>query len=289
MRQTASRLVRSYFWITAASAVYALGFNWCYVPNEIGFGGITGVGQIINALLPWIPIGAIVIVLNIPLFFLGWRLLGGHLLLSSLYAMFTSSLFVDLSAALWRFQPMDPMLAAIFGGILTGGTLGVVLLQGATTGGTDLLARLLKLKIAWLPMGNLLMAVDLVVIAAVAVAFHNLSSAMYGVVSLFVCSKVMDMVLYGMDQAKVAYIISSKPKEISNAIFDQLDRGVTILHGEGAWSGQAKQVLLCAFKQRQIVPLKRTVREIDPDAFLIVCDAHDVLGDGFRSNQQNEL
>ena len=283
------RLFFSYLWITLASAVYALGFDWCYVPNQIGFGGITGVGQIINHFLPIAPIGGVVIVLNVPLFLLGWRLLGGHLLFSSLYAMFISSVFVDLFAALIPFQSMDPMLATIFGGLLIGLSLGVVLLQGATTGGTDLLARLLKLKISWLPMGKLLMAVDLVVIAAVALTFQNFSSALYGVVSLYIASVSMDMVLYGMDQAKVAYIISSGPKEVSQAILGELDRGVTVLHGMGAWSGEEKKVLLCAFKQRQIVPLKRIIRAIDPEAFLIVCNAHEVLGDGFRSYQQNEL
>ena len=283
------RLFFSYLWITLASAVYALGFDWCYVPNQIGFGGITGVGQIINHFLPIAPIGGVVIVLNVPLFLLGWRLLGGHLLFSSLYAMFISSVFVDLFAALIPFQSMDPMLATIFGGLLIGLSLGVVLLQGATTGGTDLLARLLKLKISWLPMGKLLMAVDLVVIAAVALTFQNFSSALYGVVSLYIASVSMDMVLYGMDQAKVAYIISSHPKEVSQAILGELDRGVTVLHGMGAWSGEEKKVLLCAFKQRQIVPLKRIIRSIDPKAFVIVCNAHEVLGDGFRSYQQNEL
>ena len=289
MKHNAKRLLISYFWITLGSLVYALGFDWCYEPNAIGFGGITGLAQIINAVLPWAPIGTVVIVLNIPLFFLGWRLLGGHLLLSSLYAMFISSVFVDVIAALIPFQPMDPMLATIFGGILVGLSLGIILLQGATTGGTDLLARLLKLRFAWLPMGKLLMVVDLAVIVAVAAAFRNLSSALYGVVSLYIFTAVMDMVLYGLDSAKVAYIISSRPDEISKVILDELDRGITILHGEGGWSGEPKKVLLCAFKQKQIVPLRRMVKEIDPEAFLIVCDAHEVLGDGFRTYQQNDL
>ena len=275
MKSKAKQLILSYLVITVASAIYALGFDWCYAPNQIGFGGITGLAQ--------------VIILNIPLFFLGWRLLGGHLLLSSLYAMFISSVFVDLMAAFITFKPMDPMLAAIFGGILVGLSLGLIFLQGATTGGTDLAARLLKLRLSWLPMGKLLMGVDLVVIAAAAVAFGNLSSALYGVVSLYISTVVMDMVLYGMDSAKVAYIISQRPEDISKGIFREMDRGVTILHGEGAYSGEEKRVLMCAFKQRQIVPLKHLVKEIDPTAFIIVCDAHEVLGDGFRSYHANEL
>ena len=289
MKSKAKQLILSYLVFTVASDIYALGFDWCYAPNQIGFGGITGLAQVINAAVPVLSIGVLVIILNIPLFFLGWRLLGGHLLLSSLYAMFISSVFVDLMAAFITFKPMDPMLAAIFGGILVGLSLGLIFLQGATTGGTDLAARLLKLRLSWLPMGKLLMGVDLVVIAAAAVAFGNLSSALYGVVSLYISTVVMDMVLYGMDSAKVAYIISQRPEDISKGIFREMDRGVTILHGEGAYSGEEKRVLMCAFKQRQIVPLKHLVKEIDPTAFLIVCDAHEVLGDGFRSYHANEL
>lgn len=288
-KSKALTLAWSYFMITLASAIYAVGFNWFYVPNEIAFGGITGVGQIVNFLLPWAPIGTVVIVLNIPLFLLGWRLLGGHLLISSLFAMAVSSVFIDLIDSLYQFPPMDPLLACIFGGVLLGLSLGLVFQQGATTGGTDLLARLIKLKLSWLPMGKLLLAVDLVVIVAVSVVFQNLFSALYGLVSLYISSLVMDGVLYGMDQAKVAYIISNRPKEISDTIVRELDRGVTILHGMGAYSGADKEVLFCAFKQRQIVALKRVVKEIDPSAFLIVCEAHEVLGEGFREYKQNDL
>ena len=289
MKETLRKTLMAYVWITVASVIYAVGFNWCYEPNRIGFGGITGVGQIINAFLPWAPIGAVVILLNAPLFLLGWRLLGGHLLFSSLYAMFVSSLAIDVLHFVHVFQPMDPMLATIYGGVLMGGSLGIVFLQGATTGGTDLIARLLKLKLAWLPMGRLLMAIDLVVILAVAVAFGNVYSALYGVVALYLSSKVMDMVLYGLDTSKVAYIISEDSKTIAYRLTRDLDRGVTILQGRGAWSGQEKEVLMCAFKQRQIVAMKRMVKEIDPNAFLIVCDAHDVMGEGFRQYQQNDL
>ena len=289
MKESLRKTLLAYVWITLASVIYAIGFNWCYEPNQIGFGGITGVAQIINAVLPWAPIGTVVILLNAPLFLLGWRLLGGHLLLSSLSAMFISSVAIDLLHMAHTFQPMDPVLATIYGGVLMGGSLGVVFLQGATTGGTDLIARLLKLKLAWLPMGKLLMVIDLAVILAVAVAFGNVYSALYGVVALYLSSKVMDMVLYGLDTAKVAYIISQDPQTIAYRLTRELDRGVTILQGRGAWSGQDKEVLMCAFKQRQIVAMKRMVKEIDPDAFLIVCDAHDVMGEGFRQYQQNDL
>ena len=286
---TVKKTLISFVIITLGAAAYALGFVWCYAPNGIAFGGVTGVAQIINFLIPAFPVGATVIVLNIPLFLLGWKLIGGRLLVSSLYAMFLSSVFIDLLTAVYSWQPMDPMLATIFGGVLMGLSLGLVFQQGATTGGTDLLARLLKLKLAWLPMGKLLMGIDLAVIVLVAAAFGTLKAALYGLVALYISSIVMDGVLYGMDTAKVAYIISDRNEEISAAIFQGLDRGVTILHGQGAYTGKEKDVLMCAFKRREITAIKAAVKEIDPNAFLIVCDAHDVLGEGFREYKKDDL
>ena len=285
--------IRKILWpalvIAVASAVYALGFVWCYIPNGIAFGGLTGVAQIINRLIPVLPIGATVIVLNIPLFLLGWKLIGGRLLVSSLYAMFLSSVFIDLLTPLRDWQPMDPILACIFGGLLVGLGLGLVFRQGATTGGTDLLARLLKLRLAWLPMGKLLMGIDLAVILAAAAAFQTLYAALYGLVALYVSTIVMDGVLYGLDTAKVAYIISDKNEEICDTIVRDMDRGVTILHGRGAYTGADKDVLMCAFKQREIAAIRAAVKEIDPDAFLIVCNAHEVLGEGFRDYKKDDL
>ena len=275
--------------ITLGSACYALGFVWCYAPNGIAFGGITGVAQIINYFIPLLPIGATVIVLNIPLFLLGWKLIGGRLLVSSLYAMFISSVFIDLLTPLRVWEPMEPLLACIFGGLLMGLSLGLIIQQGATTGGTDLLARLLKLKLAWLPMGKLLMGIDLAVIVLVALAFRTLYAALYGLVALYISTIVMDGVLYGLDNAKVAYIISDKSQEISDAIVRDLDRGVTILHGQGAYTRRERDVLMCAFKQREIAAIKAAVKDIDPAAFVIVCDAHEVLGEGFRDYKKDGL
>ena len=289
MQSKALKGAIAYGWITLASLMYALAFCWCYQPTGIAFGGITGVAQIINFIFPAAPIGVLVILLNVPLFLLGWKLIGGGLLVSSLYAMAVSSVFIDLINMLYTFQPMESILAAIFGGLMMGASLGVVFQQGATTGGTDLIARLLKLKLNWLPMGRLLLIADLVVIVAVAVAFQTLDAALYGLVGLYISSVAMDKVLYGLDNAKVAYIISDYPREIIDAIDRELDRGATILHGEGSYTGAQKQVLLVAFKQRQIVPLKRAVKECDPAAFLIVCDAHEVLGVGFREYRKDDI
>ncbi len=278
-----------YVWILPACIVYAIGFNWCYAPNEIAFGGLTGIAQITHVFLPQIPIGTMVILLNIPLFLLGWWLLGKSLLVISLFSMAVSSICIDILDKLYQFSPMDPLLAAIYGGVLVGLSLGIIFQQGSSTGGSDLIARLLKLPFPWLPVSKLLLAVDLLVILATALVFRSLNSALYGVIALYIASLAMDMVLYGTARAKVAYIISSRPKELSTLIWEEMDRGVTVLNGHGAWSGEEKQILMVAFKRRQIVTLKRVVRELDPAAFLIVCEAHEVLGSGFRNHQQNEL
>lgn len=288
MKHTVSYYVKSYVVITLGSILYALAYNIFYAPNLVAMGGLTGLGQVLNALIPVLPVGTTVFVMNVPLFFLGWKFIGGHLLVSSLYAMTFSSFAIDVMDMIYQFPPMDTMLAAIFGGALLGAGIGLVFAKGATTGGTDLIARLLKLKFAWLPMGTLVLIPDFIVIVLAAIAFGKVESALYGLVSLFITSKVMDMVLYGMDSSKVAYIISDSCKEITDAVM-AMDRGATILHGEGAYSGDEKKVLMVAFKQKEIVPLKEKVNEIDPHAFLIVCDAHDVLGEGFRTYSKDDI
>lgn len=279
----------SFLIITLGAAIYAVGFVWFFQPNEIASGGLTGIAQIIHYLFHSIPVGTTLIVLNIPLFILGLKLIGGKLLIGSLWAMLISSVIIDLITPLAIWQPMDPLLACIFGGVTMGLSLGIIIQQGSTTGGTDLIARLLKLKLPWLPMGKLLLILDVGVILLVAIVFQALNTALYGIVAMYISSLVLDGVLYGMDNAKVAYIISDHNETICHTLVHTMDRGVTILPGKGAYSGSDKQVLLCAFKQREIAAIKSAVKEIDPDAFLIVCNAHEVLGEGFRAYKKDDV
>lgn len=281
------KTLKSYAVITVGSLLFALAFDWFFAPNQVALGGITGAAQVINVLVPALPVGILTIVLNVPLFVAGWRLLGFHLLASSLFSMAISSAAIDLIPLVWDFPPMDPMLACLCGGALLGLGLGLVFSQGATTGGTDILARLLKLKFPWLPMGQLLLVPDGAVLAAAALAFGDVSAALYGAVALFVTARVMDTVLYGLDTCKTAYIISDNWRRIADVLLEQ-DRGVTILRGQGAYTGDDKQVLMVAFRQRDIVQLRRTVHSLDPRAFMIVCNAHEVLGEGFGDYQKED-
>lgn len=240
-------------------------------------------------LVPGAAVGVLTILFNIPLFLAGWKFIGLHLLASSLFSMAVSSLAIDAIAAVHSFSPVDPMLACPVRRRLMGLGFGMVFSQGATTGGTDIVARLLKLKFPWLPMGKLMLLPDGVVLTLAALAFGRVEAALYGVVALVVTSRVMDTVLYGMDTSKVAYIISDCWQQMAQVLLEDQGRGVTILRGQGAYTGDDKQVLMVAFKQRDIVQIKKTVHTLDPRAFLIVCNAHDVLGEGFGDYQKEEI
>ena len=280
--------VRSCGIITLGAVIYALAFDWFVAPNQIAMGGVTGLAQIVNALVPVLPVGVLSILVNVPLFLAGWRLLGGRLLVSSLYAMAVSSLAIDVIAWMHTFPPMDPILATLYGGAGMGVGLGLVFSQGATTGGTDIIGKLLKLKFPWLPIGKLVMIPDMVVVILAAVVFGTVNAALYGLIQMYLLSKVMDMILYGWDTSRVAYIITDRWEETVQGLLD-MNRGVTLLQGKGAYTGAEKQVLLVAFRQRELVPIKRMLREIDPKAFFIVCDAHEILGEGFGENQKEEI
>ena len=280
---------KNYGIITVGSVLFALSFDIFFASNQVAMGGITGLAQVINAVLPQFSVGMLAFLLNVPLFLAGWKFIGFHLLASSLFSLAVSSIAIDGIAALYTSPVMDPMLSCLCGGAMMGLGFGMVFSQGATTGGTDIVARLLKLKFPWLPLGKLMLVPDGVVLTLAAIAFGRVEAALYGAVAIFMSARVMDTVLYGLDTSKVAYIISDNWRRIADVLMEEQERGVTILRGQGAWTGAEKQVLMVAFKQKGIVEIKRTVHELDPQAFMIVCDAHDVLGEGFGDYQQEEI
>lgn len=274
-----NRIVQ-YAIITVACAIYAVAFDWFFDASHISAGGMTGVAQIINHFIPQAPIGTLTLAMNVPLFLLGWKLVGVELLAASLYATAVSSVFIDVLAAFHTFQPMDSILAAIFGGVLLGVACGLMMLQSATTGGTELAARLLKVKFERIPIGRICLAIDGIVTVAYALVFRDATRALYSIVALYILSLLLDKVVYGGSAAKMAYIISDEYEAITRKLLE-MDRGVTLLRGEGGYSGNDKHVILCAFGRNQIVLVKRMVAEIDKNAFIIVCDAHEILGEGF--------
>ena len=278
-----------YFLITLSDALYAFAFCWFYQPNAISVGGFTGISQVINFFLPVLPIGITTLVLNIPLFAIATKVQGIKLLLSSLYSTVISSVFIDLFSGIHSFSPMDDLLlAAAFGGVLAGVGVGMQLRVGATTGGTELAARLLKYKIRHISVGKLCFAVDIIVIIIYAFTFKKINNALYGIASMYIFSLSMDFVIYGGTHAKLAYIISPKSEEIKDKLLE-MNLGVTMVDSHGGWNGDEKQMIMCAFKRAQIVAIKKSVTNIDPAAFIIVCEAHEVLGEGFGKYSPDEL
>ena len=287
-KNTALRWLYEYGIITLGCALYALCFNWFFQPNNISMGGFTGVGQIINHLVPAVPIGIMSIVLNVPLFYIGVRKQGVKLLISSLYAMTIGSLMLDGLAAVYTFQPMEPLLACVYGGVLLGISMGLMLMMGATTGGTELAARLLKYRFRNLSIGRLCLIIDVTVISCYALTFRSVNNALYGIIAMYISSLAMDAVIYGSVNAKIAYIISNSSDEVAQKLL-KMDLGITLLDGKGGFSGDRKQVVLCAFTRSQITAIKAAVTAIDPSAFIIVCEAHEVLGEGFSEYTPDSL
>ena len=281
---SAAKILKRYALITVACGLYALGFNWFFVPNRFTVGGFTGIAQIINHFLPMLPVGIVALVRNIPLFILGWRKIGRDLLISSLYATAVSSLMIDVLASLYTFPAMDPILACIYGGIVVGIGCGMLLHESATTGGTEMAARLLKLKFQGLSIGNLCLALDVAVTLGYALCFRDLSRAMYGIVALYILSLLIDRVVYGPNAAKVAYIISEQYEAITRELL-QLDRGVTILHGEGGYTHESSAVLLSIVSNRELPRLEKLAHSIDPTCFLIVSHVTEVSGRGFSMDK----
>ncbi len=283
----ASEYVIQYALIVLGSVLFAAGFQFFMYPNSIIVGGVSGIAMIINYLTD-LPVGVLNIVLNIPLFILAWRHFGTKFIVSSLVGMLLSSVLVDLFALLNYCPTHDMLLACIIGGAVKGFGLGIIYYAGTTTGGTDIVAKFVRLKFPYINFGTLLMLTDAVIIIAFAVIFKKVEGAMYAVISMFVVSKVIDLVLYGIDNSNVCYIISEKSEQLVQDITDRLHRGVTILEGEGAYSHQNKQVLLCVVKRTQIADIRKIIKNVDENAFFIITDAKNVFGKGFGDISDNQ-
>jgi uncharacterized membrane-anchored protein YitT (DUF2179 family) len=272
--------------IVLGSVLYGIGFQYFLYPNAIIVGGVSGLAMIINYLTR-LPVGVMSIVLNIPLFLLAWKKLGFRFIWYSLLGTVLSSAAIDLLSLLPVSVTSEPMLAAVYGGVIKGFGLGLVYSAGATTGGVDICAKLVRQRRPDLRFGTLLLGFDVIVIVAFALIFRKFDSAMYAIITMFILSKVVDLVLYGLTTSKVCYIISDESDKVKNAIVEKLHRGVTMLKGVGAWSGKDKQVILCVIKQQQIVEIRQIVRGIDEAAFMIISDARDVFGNGFGNIRDN--
>lgn len=275
--------------ITIAGCVlFALGFNLFLVPNGMNAGGISGLSMVISHLLGFGGIGTITAVINLPLFALAGLKVGRRFFLGSLFGMIASSVAIDALAFL-PVPETEPLIGALYGGVLCGVGLGMVFSTGFSTGGSDIIVRLLKRKWRDVPIGVINIVFDSVVAVLTGIALGNITLTLYSAIAIFVSGKVVDMVVYRFDYSKVALIITPKYEEVSMAINNELQRGVTLLRGEGAYRHEETKVILTAVKRQDLTELKELVVRVDPDAFIIVQEAHQVLGEGFARYSKDSL
>ena len=274
--------------IVFGSALFALGFDLFLLPHDLNAGGITGLAMVLVHLLGGGSVGVVTAVVNLPLFMIGGMKVGRKFFLGSLIGMLASSAFLDLFTCI-PVVGTDTLLAALYGGVLCGLGLGLVFAAGASTGGSDIIVRLLKRKMQNVPIGTINICFDLAVATLTGIVFQDMSKALYSGVTTFVSGQVIDAVVYRFDYSKVALIISKEYEAVAKTIDQRLDRGATFLYGEGSYSQQPTKVVLTAIKKQQMAELKALVTEIDPDAFIIVQEAHQVLGDGFGRYSKDSL
>ncbi|MBC8569445.1 YitT family protein [Zongyangia hominis] len=261
--------------------LYAIAVHMFTAPNQIAPGGVTGLATLTNFLTGF-PIGLISFLINVPLLLLGFKFIGRKFTLRTLLTVALSTVMIDVVVRDFPTFTGDMLMAALAGGVIMGIGLGIIFMRGSTTGGTDIVARLLQRKWPHMQMGRLMLIIDCVVLLIAAAVYRNMESALYGAVCIFASSLMIDGVLYGTDKGKMAMVVSDTPDQVSKAILDGLDRGVTLLEGEGAYTGDPKKIIMCAVRPNQFYKLKQIALEADPNAFIIALDTSEVFGEGFK-------
>ena len=249
--------------------------------NEISPGGITGISTSINHLTGF-PSGLLLLILNIPILIIGFIKFGGIFILKTAVATVIISASLTVTDFILPVFSIDKILAAVFGGILMGLGLSIIMLRGATSGGVDIVAKLINRKFRHFTVGRIILIMDAVVIAIAVLAYRNIESALYSVVSLYASSRVMDIMLYGGDKGKIIYIVTDKPKEICSSISHKLRRGVTILNATGGYTGKEHSLLMCTVRRYEVSAVYSIIEENDSRAFITVSDAGEIIGEGFK-------
>lgn len=265
-----------------ASAVYSVALNCFLARNNILNGGFTGIATILNYLFE-IPIGVAIFIMNVPLLIIAFKKLGIKFVFRTFLVITISSIFIDIGVFLPIYKN-DLLLSSIFGGVLAGLSLGIIFIRNATTGGVDIIAKLIKITHPHISIGKSIFLLDAFVIVLGGIIYRNIESMLYAVVGIFVSVQVLDYIIYGVSRGAMIMIISDKNDEIRNMIINDLNRGVTVLKGQGGYSGQDRNVLLCACYDNQTHKLIKKIKSTDENAFFIITQSKQILGNGFRNN-----
>jgi len=273
--------VRDYSLLTIGALVQAASMDLFLVPGKVASGGVSGLAQVLNHYTSW-PIGMMVLVMNVPLFLLGWSHLGGRrFFIRTVFTVVLYSVSVDLGRLVIQSGPtQNSMLNALYGGVVGGLGMGITFLGQGTAGGTDILARILA-RLRGIPLSQSYLFTDAAVILAAGAAF-GWEQALYAMVALYISGVAAEVVTEGVGVARTAIIVSDRPREVADAILRELERGVTGLHGEGMYTQQARMVLFVVISRSEVARLKALIHEADPEAFVVIGQAHEALGQGFR-------
>lgn len=251
--------------------------------NEISPGGLTGIATVLNYLFE-LPIGTVMFLLNIPILIIGFVKLGGIFILKTTVATVIISIILDIVEIFLPTVKIDPILASVFGGLLMGLGISMFMLRGATTGGVDIIAKLINRKFPHMTVGRIMLFSDAFVVALSAFAYKNIESALYSVIALYASSRVIDMMLYGADKGKIVYIITEKSEKMSGEIMSLVKRGITVIGVTGAYTGRRLDMLMCTVRRNEVSAVCRLARENDAGAFIVIAEAGEILGEGFKPN-----
>jgi len=252
--------------------------------NGIAHGGVTGIAMLINYLLPAIPTGVASFLLNVPLFIVAFMKIGGKFIFRSFFV----SAFLSFSIDAFSFLPSytgDRMVSAIFCGVLSGTALSLILMRNLTSGGTDILAKLIRLKNSHFSMGRLILISDFFVIVLAGIVYRNFESVMFSLIMLFVTSYIIDKILFGLTDSRTLMIITSSWQRISLAIMSEIGRGVSIINISGAYSGEQKKMLMCAVRKNEVNKIARLIPSFDKNAFTVILPSTEIIGRGFERNE----
>lgn len=284
---SAGNYVKKYIMITVGTLVYAMAISLFLEPNRLAPGGVTGISIIINY-YTGMATGTLVLLMNVPLLLIGIWKLGGKFFISTIVATGLVSVFIDIVGT-FPSASEDRLVCAVFGGILMGISLGIIFKAGATTGGTDIATRLLKLKFPHIETGKLFISIDIFIVIVSAVAFRDIELAVYAGICTFISGKVFDTVLYGGEGAKLIFVISGNASEIAERFMTELKRGVTYVQGTGAYTASDKKIIMCALRKQQLPKAEDIIKETDINAFIIVTSANEIVGEGYKSPYEERI
>ncbi len=277
LRTHKREILMAYAQIFIGSVIGAAAYPTFLIPNNIAPGGLTGVATILNYLAGW-PVGITALILNIPLFLIGYRTMGKVFAFRSLVATALFTILIDILPL--KSVSEDPLLGTLFGGVVLGIGLGLILRGGATTGGSDMVARMVHRRFSFITVGMFLFALDFLVVLAAAI-FIGGTQALYAMIDIYVCSRVIDAVMVGFGGNKACFVMTDAWQKITGRILNEIERGCTLLEARGAYSGTSRPVVMCVMSRQEMTALKRIVQEEDEKAFMFITEAHEALGEGF--------